>query len=169
MVTAQEFAHNWHRMVFEQDMTEAWRLMTEDFRRVIVQVTLAPSKRTSERLNRIVEDLSEPSPTRTDIREFFTAAGTILRNACTVPPGAVGAGATTRVEAPTYEVVRLYVLEDLVVDDEGNHYLPHGESARALTLIVAAENDGSWHLAGIGSVMTPGWPPTLAWEPPPWV
>ena len=166
MVSAQEFAQSWHRSLFENDMNHTWRLMTEDFRRVVAQVALGKAREHGQNVDAIVEALSSESPERGDLSEFHAAAGAILQNACVVPPALVGAGITARVEAPAFEVVRLYVLEDLSVDEHGYRYLPPDASARALTLITLADNIGSWEMAGIGSVMSPGWPPTVAWEPP---
>lgn len=167
MVTAQEFAQTWHRALFEEDMTQTWQGMTMEFRRVVAQVALGKAEARGEDVHATVEALSEAVPARADVREFFGAACTILQRACVAHPDAVGAGVTTRVEAPAYEVVRLYVLDDLSTDADGHRYLPPGESARALTLIASAEPSTSWRMAGIGRVMTTGWPPTVLWEPPP--
>lgn len=73
---------------------------------------------------------------------------------------------TSRVEAPAYEVVRLYVLDDLALDAVGRPYRPSAASARALTLITNMEESDSWRMAGVGGVMKPGWPPAMIWEPP---
>jgi hypothetical protein len=166
MVSAQEFAQSWHGTLFEQDMNQTWRLMTEDFRRVVAQIALGKARERGENVDAVLDDLSSACPERGDLKEFFGAASAIMQKACVVPPDLVGAGITARVEAPAYEVVRLYVLEDLAVDEVGHRYLPSEASARALTLITCAEKFGSWRMAGIGAVMTPGWPPTVAWEPP---
>lgn len=166
MVTAQDFAQNWHRLLLQQNLRQAWALMTEDFRRVVAQVALEKARERGENVDAAVADLSEAAPPRADVHEFFSAAGTILQNSRVASPDLVGAGATTRVEAPAYEVVRLYALEDLFIDADGHRYLPPEESARALTLIATAQESGSWRMAGIGRVMAPGWPPTVLWEPP---
>lgn len=82
----------------------------------------------------------------------------------------MGAGQTARFEAPAYETVRLWVLEDLAVDlDTGERYLPDKASARATGLIASLEEPGTWRMAGLGAVLSPGWPPTALWEPPPQV
>lgn len=146
-------------------MPETWRLMTPEFRRVVAQVALGKARSLGGPVDVAVEALSEESPARGDLQEFFDAACIILQRACVVRPEAVGAGVTTRIEAPAFEVVRLYLLEDLPVDADGTHYLPPGESARALTLVITA-GAGTWSVAGIGRVMAPGWPPTVDWEPP---
>jgi len=79
----------------------------------------------------------------------------------------VGAGRTTRFEASAYETVRLWVLEDLAVDPEtGERYLPDQAWARGIALIASFEEPGTWRMAGLGAVMSPGWPPTFGWEPP---
>ena len=147
-------------------MTQTWQGMTEDFRRVVAQVALGKVAERGGDVDVAVEALSRAAPARTDAREFFGAAYTILRRACVAHPDSVGAGAATRVEAPAYEVVRLYALEDLSTDAEGHRYLAPGESAKALTLIVSAFESTSWRMAGVGRVMAPGWPPTVLWEPP---
>ncbi len=150
-------------------MSEAWHLMTEDFRRVVAQTSLGKARQSGQSVDATVAALAVSSPKVENPRDFFSAASTILQNACGIPPNLVRAGETARVEAPAYEVVRLYMLEDLAVDEQGDRYLPPDASARALTLITTAEEYGSWRMAGIGAVMSPGWPPTVSWEPPPQV
>lgn len=165
MTSAQGFAEAWHRLIFAQGMSEAWRLMTEDFRRVVAQTAMNSARERGEHVDATVEALSKASPKAEYVHDFYDAASKILQNACTVEPSMVKAGKTVRVEAPAYEVVRLYVLEDLAVDERGERYLPPETSARALTLIVTAEEYGSWRMAGIGAVLSPGWPPTVLWQP----
>lgn len=143
-----------------------WRLMTKDFRRVVAYAAVDEEQSRFEGRHAIVEMLAEPSPQRADTQVFFSVACRILQDACVVGPELVDAGTTTRIEAPAYEIVRLYMLEDLVTDAEGNPYLPSGESARALTLITNAEGTDSLRIAGVGRVMVPGPPPTVYWEPP---
>ena len=168
MVTTHEFAQNWHRTLFDHDMSQAWQLLTEDFRRVVTYTAIGDETEQArpEDTEAIVEMLSEPSPQHPDTQKFFRIACRILQDACVVQPEMVAPGQTIRIEAPAYEVVRLYMLEDLASDTEGNPYLPPGQSARALTLITSTEEDGSMRIAGIGKVMAPGRPPTVYWEPP---
>lgn len=165
-VTPQEFALAWHRLLFDQDIVRAWQLMTGDFRRVVAHVALGQEKARGVDIDETAEALSQAVPASDDMHEFLDAAHTILRNACVVSPDSVGAGATTCLEAPAYEVVRLYVLEDLFLDPLGTRHLAPGESARALTLITTSHGNGSWRMAGIGRIMAPAWPPTVFWEPP---
>lgn len=166
MTTPQKFTLDWHQSLFDQDMSQVWSLMTAEFRRVIAQVVLGANQRPVAELDAIVDELAVVAPTRSDLPQFYKAACTVLQNACVYPPGTIGAGSTTHIEAPAFEVVRLYVLEDLSVDDQGNHFLEPDGSARALTLIVASAEDASWLMAGIGGLREPGWPPTMVWEPP---
>lgn len=166
MTTAHEFAQSWHRALFDGNMGLAWRLMTEDFRRVIAQVALQEAWRNGEDVDPLVEELAPAAPARADLQHFFDAACALLKNACGAPPDMVVPGATIRIEAPTYEVVRLYMREDLTVDGAGTPYLRAGEAARAITLIVAADELGTWRMAGVGAVMSPGWPPKVSWSPP---
>lgn len=167
MTFPQEFAQTWHRLLFDGEMEGAWRLMTQDFRRVVAQVALGTVREGGANVDAKVDELSNPEPALADFGEFLSAVRTILQNACGAAPEALGPGATTRVEAPAYEVVRLYALDDLSTDVHGRLYLPSGELARALTLIVASEGSGGWRMAGVGAVMAPGWPPTILWEPVP--
>lgn len=166
MTTPQQFTVDWHRSLFDEDMARVWSLMTTDFRRVIAQVVLSANHLPVAELDAIVEELAVPVPRRSDLPQFYTAACTVLQNACVYAPGSLGAGSTTHIEAPAFEVVRLYVLKDLSVNDEGHHFLEPEKSARALTLIISAEEGGSWRMAGIGGLREPGWPPTMVWEPP---
>ncbi|OUM45668.1 hypothetical protein [Arthrobacter sedimenti] len=166
MMLPQVFALQWHRALFEQDMAQVWSSMTTDFRRVVAQVALGKDPRPHGELDPIVDELSAAVPAREDLQQFFSAACSILQNSCRVSPDSVGAGTSTRIEAPAFEVVRLYMLEDLAIDAEGNYFLQPGHAARALTLVLSAEEDESWRMAGIGGVLIPGWPPTLDWESP---
>lgn len=166
MLIPQKFTLDWHQSLFDEDMARTWSLMTEDFRRVIAQVVLGANQLPVAELDAIVEELAVAAPARSDLPQFYKAACTVLQNACVYAPGSLGAGSTTHIEAPAFEIVRLYVLADLSVDDEGIHFLEPDGSARALTLIVAAAEDASWRMAGIGGLREPGWPPTMVWEPP---
>ena len=166
MVAVQEFAQAWHRLVFDQDIPEVWRLMDEDFRRVVAQTALGPAHERGEAVDLVVEDLSVAEPQRSEVDEFFGVACRMLQEACVAPPGLVGPGQTVRFEAPALEVVRLYLLRDLAIDPSGARYLPDGQSARALTLIASVHESGALRMAGVGRVMAPGWPPTVLWEPP---
>lgn len=85
-----------------------------------------------------------------------------IQRACGVAPGGVAVGVTTGFEAPAYEVVRLYVLDDLAVDAGRERYLPAGGSVSALTLIASVEEPGIWRMAGVGRVMAPGMAPRPA-------
>lgn len=166
MLTPQRFTLDWHQALFDEDMTQVWSLMTSDFRRVIAQVVLGGNQLSVAELDAIVEELAVAAPARSDLPQFYKAACSVLQNACVYTPDSVGVGSTTHIEAPAFEVVRLYVLEDLSVDDAGNYFLKPEGSARALTLIVSAAGDSSWLMAGIGGLREPGWPPTMVWEPP---
>lgn len=165
MVMPQIFARDWHRSLFNQDLAQVWSLMTPDFRRVVAQAALGGNGRSADELDPIVDELAVAAPARSDLQQFYDVACSMLQVRCGISPDAVGAGMTTRVEAPSFEVVRLYVLEDLSIDMEGNHFLADGQTARALTLILSAEDDATWSMAGIGGVLAPGWSPTLVWEP----
>lgn len=165
MMSPQAFAVNWHRLLFAGDMPATWRLMTEDFRRVIAQVALGKARAAGDDVDPVVEGLAVAAPTQPYVGDLFQAARQIMQRACVVAPDQVGAGVTTRFEAPAYEVVRLWVLEDLEVDAHGERYLPDGARAMGLTLIARVEEPGTWRMAGIGNVSSPGWPPTVLWEP----
>ncbi len=170
MMSVHDFAVNWHRLLFEGHMPETWRLMTDDFRRVVAQSALSQRHAAGQEVDWIVEELAVPEPTHDDVGEFWDAARAILQRSCGFPPDQVGAGQTARFEAPAYETVRLWVLEDLAVDlDTGELYLPDKASARAIGLIASFEEPGTWRIAGLEAVMVPGWPPTVLWEPPPQV
>lgn len=143
-----------------------WPLMSSSFRLAVAQTVLGRASMPQPRLNEIAADLSLPVPTRQDVSEFYQAAQTVLQRACGVSPDLVAPGTTTRIEAPSYEVVRLYLLTDLSTDKNGLTFLPPGKSAGALTLITTIETDDAWLMAGVGAVMAPGWPPTVAWTPP---
>lgn len=156
----------WHRLVFERDMVQAWGMMTDDFRRVMADGLIDGDQLRSEDKDALVEALSVPYPSHENSRAFFNVACDYLQKACEVGPESVGVGNSVRFEAPAYEVVRLYVIEDLETDTAGGHHLPPGKRARALTLITSAEGPGPVQVAGIGLVMKPGRPPTVYWEPP---
>jgi hypothetical protein len=162
----QMFALGWHRALFERDMAQVWSLMTPNFRRVVAQVALGRDQRSRAELDPIVDELSAAEPARENVQQFYRAACSVLQNSCGVPPDSVGARTSTRIKAPTFEVVRLYMLEDLAIDGEGNYFLQPGHAARALTLVLSPKENNFWRMAGIGGVLIPGWPPTLDWEPP---
>lgn len=106
MMLPQEFALDWHRALFEQDMAQVWSLMTPDFRRVVAQVALSKDQRSSAQLDSIVDELCAAAPTRKDLQQFYSAARSMLQNNCGGSPDAVTPGTTTRIEAPAYEVVQ---------------------------------------------------------------
>lgn len=164
MANAQELAVKWHRLVFDRDMVQAWGMMTDDFRRVIAYGLIDGDQLSAEEVDALVEALSEAHPSHVNSQAFFNLASDFLQKACAVGPESVGIGETVRFEAPAYEVVRLYVIEDLETDAAGGRYLPSGRQARALTLITSAEGPGP-QVAGVGWVMKPGRPPTVYWEP----
>lgn len=165
MANAQELAVKWHRLVFDRDMVQAWGMMTDDFRRVIAYGLIDGGQLSAEEVDALVEALSEAHPSHVNSQAFFNVASDFLQKACAVGPESVGIGETVRFEAPAYEVVRLYVIEDLETDAAGRRYLPSGRQARALTLITSAEGPGPAQVAGVGWVMKPGRPPTVYWDP----
>lgn len=165
MLSVQEFAQGWHRLLFAEEMPQVWSLMDAEFRRVVAQVALASARERGEPVDLLVDLLSAAEPQHPDVPGFFKVACRILQDACVVEPSLVGPGQTVRFEAPGFEVVRLYLLRDLAIDRHGERYLPDGESARALTLIVSVSDLGTWRVAGVGRVMAPGTPPTVFWEP----
>jgi hypothetical protein len=69
-------------------------------------------------------------------------------------------GTRSRVIAPNLEALRLFVTEDLAIDENGHRHFAVGQTARALTMLM--EHDGAnWWIAGVGDgILTPGWPPT---------
>jgi|SRR5699024_5138186 len=44
MVSTHEFAQNWHRTLFDHDMSQAWPLLTKEFRRVVTYTAIAQAK-----------------------------------------------------------------------------------------------------------------------------
>lgn len=104
---------------------------------MVAQVALGKHHDAGQDVDGIVEVLAVPEPTYEVVEEFFEAARQIMQRSCGIPPDQVGAGRTTRFEAPAYEVVRLWVLEDLAVGPDGERYLPDQAWARGISLVVA--------------------------------
>lgn len=48
MLSVQEFAQDWHRLLFAQEMPQVWKQMEEVFRRVVAQVALASHRERGE-------------------------------------------------------------------------------------------------------------------------
>lgn len=96
MVAVQEFAQAWHRLVFDNEIAEAWRQMEGDFRRVVAQTALGAARARGEAVDLVVEDLAVAEPQRPDVDEFFAVAGRMLEEACVAPPELVWPGRTVR-------------------------------------------------------------------------
>src|SRR6185295_8832934 len=74
----------------------------------------------------------------------------------------IGPGLRPRLIGPDLELVRLFYLPDLSVNEAGEYTLLSGASARCVPIIALRTRNG-WRVAGLGvGYLRPGWPPH--WE-----
>lgn len=160
-------AVEWLEAVNAQAADRVWRLMDPDFRLVMVQAwineneTVLPDPAVGG-LDRedFARALASERPTHplwphcasVTLREITQACGGFEQRE-------LGIGARPRPIGPDLELVRLFPLDEMGRDEQGQHYFAPGTSVLTLS-IICRRREARWLVAGIGAFLGyPGWPP----------
>jgi hypothetical protein len=161
-------AIQWVEAVRRRDASVVWEMTDPRFRLALAQMWIWNNREAvdqqirGERISRdeLADQLASASPqhplwahcARVSMRTISEAAGDLDRE--------LGPGTRPRLIGPDLEIIRLFPLDELPVDENGNKIFPPGMEVEALTLIMRFADD-QWKVGGIGEYLThPGWPPT---------
>lgn len=161
------FAREWVGEVLANDVVPAWASLSEEFRLALTQMwiyhnpaVLADPRADGLDRDRLAERLLRADPNDglfVNMREVEIR--TVRQSFGEVRMDQLGTGSRPRPIGVDLELVRLFHLADLDVDDRGQHVLMPGASARAVSVFVSG-SDGSRRVAGVGDwLLRPGWPP----------
>ncbi len=162
-------ALQWVDAVRQGDVNMVWEMADPQFRLGLVQMWIWHNREAvdqdirREGISReeLVNELAGASPrhplwvhcARVSMRNISEASGDLDRE--------LGPGTRPRPIGPGLELVRLFPLDKLPVDEHGYRSFPPGMSVETLTLIMRFVDD-QWMVAGLGDhLVQPGWPPTL--------
>jgi len=165
-----EFAMTWLRAVGRDDIDVVWPAMTADLRLAFAQHWISENP----------DALKHPSAELFDRDEFarllsveypehllFPYLATVSLRGIRSTYGdldvtMLAPGLRARPIGPDLELVRLFYLPDLSVNEAGEYTLLTGSSARCAPIITLSTRNG-WRVAGMGvGYLRPGWPPH--WE-----
>lgn len=161
------FAREWVGAVLADDVVPAWALLSEEFRLALAQMwiyhnpaVLADPRAGGLDRDRLAERLLRADPDdglfvnmrMVEIRTIRQSLGGVLLDQ-------LGTGSRPRLIDVDLELVHLFYLPDLDVDDRGQRVFKPGAFARSVSVVVAG-SDGSRRVAGFGEhLLRPGWPP----------
>jgi hypothetical protein len=164
------FAREWVGAVLADDVDRAWIMMSEELRLALAQmwifhnpgVVLDPRVRGLD-LDGLAERLLRADPNDgLFINMRAVEIRTIRQGLGVASLDQLGTGSRLRPIGVDLELVRLFLIADLDVDDRGNNFLAPGASAKGVSVIVSSA-EGEREIAGVGdSLLHPGWPPV--WE-----
>lgn len=165
MLGPAEAALSWVSDTLAGDFDSSWQQMDASFRLVFVQEWISSNPRV---MDLVTEDrdslaalLAEPQPKHPLWQQHGRRVlkRNVERLVESLKHGNYGTGQTPRPVPPDLELVVLFDLDGLPVDDRDLHYLPPGEGRPCVTVGVRYV-DGTYRVRTAGAgLYEPGWPP----------
>ncbi|MET8848488.1 hypothetical protein [Amycolatopsis sp. NPDC004625] len=161
------FARDWVGAVLADDVDRAWTMMSEELRLALAQMWIfhnpgVLSDSCARGLDRdgLTERLLRADPADGLFINMRSVEIRTIREAMGVASlDQLGTGSRPRPIGVDLELVRLFVMADLDVDDRGKPFFAAGASATCVSVIVSGA-DGGRRVAGFfDSLFRPGWPP----------
>lgn len=164
-MSAEELAGRWFDEVRAGDMRAAWAMMTANFRTCVAQAVMSTMHERGHSVDALLRRFERAKVDVTAEGEDFLAAAraTLLEHvAPNLLSGDVLPGTRPRPLSPGLELVPLIATDDAERTPDGGFEIPAGGTARAARVLV---EDGR-EVAGLDYLLEPGWPPTVAYQPP---
>lgn len=164
---ADEVARGWYQALEQNAMHIVWAATSPGFRLVITQSVLHRARQGGQQVDDLAAEYAKERPDHPDLAEFMAAARAQLIDATGgVAYSDLAPGTRPRPVGPNLELIVLFHKDDLHDDESGDLTFLPNTSARAVRMVIETAPGDMPRVRGLGSLMEPGWPPTVAIEYP---